>query len=34
MSAIADDEDDDPTQNPMVIWLTKNVPFVSKGSDQ
>lgn len=27
-SAMADDEDEDPTQHPMVQWLTKKVPFI------
>lgn len=27
-SAVADDEDEDPTQNPLVQWLSKKVPFI------
>jgi len=25
----ADDEDDDPSQQPLVQWLTRKLPFVS-----
>lgn len=28
-TATADDEDEDPSQHPLVQWLQKNVPFVS-----
>lgn len=28
-SALGDDEDDDPTENPMIQWLQAKLPFVS-----
>eukprot|EP00395_MALV-II_sp_L67-2_P000402 gene403-255_t len=28
-SAMVDEDDEDPTQNPVVIWLQKHVPFVA-----
>lgn len=27
-SAMADEDDEDPTQHPMVQWLTSNIPFI------
>lgn len=28
-SVLGDDDDDDPTQNPMIQWMTDKLPFVS-----